>query len=59
MATDLPKAVPEMSPEEHGRVIARAMHEEKVRIEKNMASAVKRKETRLRNAAEDVFSRNY
>ena len=45
--------------EEHGRVIARATHEENVRITKNMASAVKRKETLLRNAADKVFNRNY
>lgn len=44
---------------EHGRVIARAMHEENVRREKSMASAEKRKETMLRNAAEKEFSRNY
>lgn len=44
---------------EHGRVIARAMHEEKARIEKNMASAMKRKETMLRNAAEKEMWRNY
>lgn len=40
---------------ELGRVIAQATHEENVRREKNMASAVKRKETMLRNAAEKAF----
>lgn len=44
--------------EEHGRVIARATHEEQVRIKKNMASADKRKQSMLRNAADKVF-RNY
>lgn len=43
---------------EHGRVIARAMHEETVRREKNMAIAVKRKDTMLRNAAEQAFGGN-
>lgn len=41
---------------EHGRVIARAMHEENMRIEKNMASAVKRKSTMLENAAQKALS---
>lgn len=45
--------------EEHGRVIARAMHSENVRREKNMASAEKRKDTMLRNAADKEMSRNY
>ena len=41
---------------EQGRAIARGMTEENARKERNQASAVKRKETRLRNAAEKVFS---
>ena len=44
---------------QYGRVIAQGMHEYNVQKEKNMASAAKRKETRLRNAAHDVFNRNY
>ncbi len=44
---------------ELGRVIAQATHEQNVRREKNMASAVKRKETMLRNAAEKEMWRNY
>ena len=35
-----------------GRDIARGMHLEKMQIEKNMAKAVKRKQTMLENAAE-------
>lgn len=41
---------------EQGRALARGMHEEKVRQEKNEAKAVKRKETMLRNAAEKLFN---
>ena len=44
---------------EDGRVIAQGMHEENVRREKNMAKAAKRKDTILRNAAEEALSRNY
>lgn len=44
---------------EHGRVIARAMNEANIQKEKNMASAAKRKETTLRNAAERMFNSNY
>lgn len=45
---------------EHGRVIARGMHEENMRREKNMATAEKRKATMLERAAERALSgRNY
>lgn len=41
---------------EHGRVIAQGMEEVKVEKEKNMAKAVKRKQTMLENAAEIALS---
>lgn len=44
---------------EQGRAIARGMTEENARKEKNKASADKRRETTLRNAADIVFNRNY
>lgn len=43
---------------EHGRIIARAMHQEKVLIEKNMIKAERRKATMLENAAERALSGN-
>ena len=42
-----------------GRAIARGMTEENARKEKNKASAVKRKETTLRNAADKVFNQSF
>ena len=42
-----------------GRAIARGMTEENARKEKNQASAEKRKETTLRNAAQKVFNRSF
>lgn len=42
--------------EEQGRVIARAMHQEKVQREKNMMKADKRYRTMLSNAAEQALS---
>ena len=42
-----------------GRAIARGIAEENARKEKNKASAEKRKESTLRNAAQKVFNRNY
>lgn len=44
---------------EQGRAIARGMSEENARKERNLASAEKRKESTLRNAADKVFNRNY
>lgn len=44
---------------ELGRAIARGMSEEAARKERNMASAEKRKDTMLRNAAEKEMWRNY
>lgn len=42
---------------EQGRVIARAMEEQKLQKEKNMAKADRRKATMLENAAEiELFS---
>lgn len=41
-----------------GRAIARGMSEENARKERNMASAEKRKESTLRNAAQKVFSQS-
>ena len=41
---------------EHGRIIARGMNDVKVEREKNMAKAVKRRETMLANAAEQALS---
>ncbi len=41
---------------EHGRVIARGMHDVKVEQEKNMAKAAKRQQTMLENAAERALS---
>ncbi len=52
--TELPKIIAN----EQGRAIARGMTEENARKERNQASAEKRKQTMLRNAAEKVF-RNY
>ena len=46
------KSSPEDKLKEHGRVIARGMHEEKVQREKNMTQAVKRKATMLEAAAD-------
>lgn len=43
---------------EHGRIIARAMDDVKVEKEKNMIKAGKRRETMLRNAAEQALSGN-
>lgn len=43
---------------EHGRVIARGMNDIKVEQEKNMARAEKRRDTMLRNAAEEALSGN-
>lgn len=48
------KKVEQMS--EHGRVIARGMHLEKVQQEKNMAKADKRRHTMLENAAEKALT---
>ena len=42
-----------------GRAIARGMSEEAAQKEKNQASAEKRKETTLRNAAQKMFNRTY
>jgi len=42
-----------------GRAIARGMTEENARKEKNQASAEKRKETTLRNAADKVFNQSF
>ena len=42
-----------------GRAIARGMSEETARKEKNQASAEKRKETTLRNAADKVFNQSF
>lgn len=50
-----------LSPEqinEQGRSIARGIAEENARKERNKASAEKRKDTQLRNAAQSVF-KNY
>lgn len=41
---------------EHGRAIARGMHEVKVEQQKNMAKAAKRGETMLKRAAEKFVS---
>lgn len=41
---------------EQGRAIARGMTEENARKEKNQAKAVKRKDTMIRNAANEVFN---
>ena len=43
---------------EQGRAIARGIAEQNAQKEKNMAKAVKRKETMLKKAAESVF-KNY
>lgn len=43
---------------EQGRAIARAMDERKVEKQKNMAKAVKRKETMLHIAADQALSGN-
>ncbi len=43
---------------EHGRVIARGMHELKVEQQKNMAKAEKRQATMLERAAEKALSGN-
>lgn len=51
----------ELTPEqiqEQGRAIARGMSEETARKERNKATAEKRKESTLRNAANRVFN-NY
>lgn len=42
-----------------GRAIARGIAEEQARKEKNQASAEKRRESTLRNAAEKMFNRNF
>lgn len=41
---------------EHGRVIARGMHQEKMQQEKNMMKAEKRQTTMLHRAAERALS---
>lgn len=41
---------------EHGRVIAHGMHLEKMRQEKNMMKAERRRATMLKNAAERALS---
>ena len=41
---------------EHGRVIARAMHELKVEKKKNMTKAVERREKMLHTAADQALS---
>ena len=50
------KLSPEDKLVEHGRVIARGMHLEKVQQEKNMIKADRRKATMLENAAEIALS---
>lgn len=44
---------------EQGRAIARGIAEEQARKERNQASAEKRKDSTLRNAAQKVFNRSY
>jgi hypothetical protein len=50
------KLSPKDKLKEHGRVIARGMHEAKVEQQKNMAKAEKRKATMLERAAEIALS---
>jgi hypothetical protein len=42
-----------------GRAIALGMHQQKMQIEKNMAKAVKRRQTMLENAAEKELFNNH
>lgn len=53
------KSLEKSTDKDLGRAIARGMTQENARKERNQASAVKRKETMLRNAAEKMFSQNY